>query len=102
MEEPSSGSSEQGGPEQIFLAAPSPLFLLLFRFVATSIGVSGASGVVGTVFTLAFLPEEALVAGRIGCSVMFGGIDAVTDTGIYVGVRSGCAFLAGEAAVVLS
>ena len=61
----------QGGPEHTFLAAPPPLLLLLFRFVVVSIGVSYASGVVGTDVVgtgllLAFF--LALIAG--GCSVM--------------------------------
>ena len=83
LEGPSSGSSEPGCPEHIFLASPSPLFLLLFRFFGTSIGVSSASGVVGAVFALDFLLHEALVAWRDGCSVMFGGMGAVTDAGTY-------------------
>ena len=36
LEGPSRGSSGQGGPEHTFLAAPSPLLLLLFKFVAVS------------------------------------------------------------------
>ena len=43
LEGPSRGSSGQGGPEHTFLAAPSPLLLLLFRFIVVSMGVSSAS-----------------------------------------------------------
>ena len=100
MEGPSKGSSEQGGPEHIFLAAPSLLFLLLFKLVAISIGVSGASVVAGTAFTFFLL--EALVAGRIGCSVMLAGMGAVTDVGMNTGVETGSAFLVGEAVAGLS
>ena len=106
LEGPSRGSSGQGGPEHTFLAAPSPLLLLLFRFVAVSIGVSCvscASGVVGTGLLLAFF--LALVAG--GCSVMCAGMGAVTDFGInsadvvaFAGAVS--ISLAGEADVDLS
>ena len=91
--------------------APSLLLLLLFRFVAVSIGVSCvscASGVVGTGvmetgLLLAFF--LALVAG--GYSVMCAGIGAVTDLGINTAdvvafAGAGSISLAGEADVDLS
>ena len=42
---------------------------------------------------------EALVT-RTGCSVMLGGIGAVTDADMYVGVLSGSVLFAGEAVAV--
>ena len=78
--------------------APSSLFLLLFKLVAVSIRVSGASVVVGAAFTLSFFLLEALVAGRLGCSVMLAGMGAVTDSSM----NTGSAFLAGEAVAGLS
>ena len=100
MEGPSNGSSGQGGHEHFFLAAPSSLFLLLFRFIAVSIAVSDASGVVGTVvgvvLTLAFLLDEALIVWIDVCSVMSRGMGSVVDNA----GESGSAFLAGEAVVV--
>ena len=63
LEGPSRGSSEQGGPEHTFFAAPSPLLLLLFRFVVVSMGVSSASGVVGAGLVLVFF----LVLDAGGC-----------------------------------
>ena len=50
-------------PRVYFLEAPSPLFLLLFRFVVFSIGVSVV------VLAFGFLFAEALVAGSSGCSL---------------------------------
>ena len=58
--------------------------------------------VIGTAFTLAFFLLEALVAGRIGCSVMLVGMGAVTDSGMNTGVETGSVFLAGEAVAGLS
>ena len=102
MEGPSKGFSGQGGPEHIFLVAPSSLFFLLFKLVAVSIGVSGASVIVGAAFTLVFFLLEALVAGRVGCSVMLAGMVAVTDSSMNTGVETGSAFLAGVAVAELS
>ena len=59
------------GPEHTFWAAPSPLLLLLFRFVAVSIGVSCASGVVGTgVVGTGLLLAFFLALGAGRCPVM--------------------------------
>ena len=58
--------------------------------------------VAGTAFTLAFFRLEALVAGRLRCSVILVGMGAVTDSGINPGVETGSAFLAGEAVAGLS
>ena len=85
LEGPSRGSSEQGGPEHTFFAAPSPLLLLLFRFVVVSMGVSSASGMVGAGLVLVFF----LVLDAGGCSVMCAGIGAVTDFGVYIFVEVG-------------
>ena len=54
------GSSGQVGPEQTFLATPSPLLLLLFKFVAVSIGVSTDFGAGELCFLLfsSFLTKE--------------------------------------------
>ena len=109
LEGPSRGSSEQGSPEHTFLAALSPLLLLLFKFVAVSIGVSNVSVVMETIevetcLLLAFF--LALVTG--GCSVMCAGMGAVSDLGIYtvvgvvIFVEAGSMSFAGKAAVDLS
>ena len=68
--------------------------------VTVSIDVSDASGVIRTVLTLDFFFVEALVTGSTGFSVMLGGIGAVNDAGIYVGVLSGSVLFAGEAVAV--
>ena len=94
MEGPSKGSSVQGDPAQIFFAASSPLFLL-FKFVV-SMGRSSASLVVRVVLSLGFFFGGALVSGSIGCSIMLGGIGAVTD----VGMNWGDVLLAGKAVTV--
>ena len=96
MEGPSKGSSVQGGPAHIFFAALSPLFLLLFRFVVISMGGSNASLVVRVVLALGFFLDGALISGNIGCSIMLGGIGAVTD----VGMNWGDVLLAGGAVTV--
>ena len=75
----------QGGPAHIFFEAPSPLFLLLFKLVTVSMGEFNASVVVGTVLTLGFFFDGTLVTGSIGCSIMLGGIGAVTDVNMYFG-----------------
>ena len=84
-----------------FLAAPSPLFLLFFKFVVVSIVVSEVSIVVETALVLDFFLTAALDAGSTGCSVMLAGMGAVTDVGMKTGVDAdvdvGSAFLAGEA-----
>ena len=85
LEGPSRGSSRQGGPEHTFFAAPFPLLLLLFRFVVVSMGVSSASGVVGTgVVGAGLVLVFFLVLDTGGCSVMCAGIGAVTDFGVYI------------------
>ena len=80
----------------IFFAAPSPLLLLLFKFVVVSMGRSSASLVVRVVLSLGFFLDGALVSGSIGCSIMLGGIGAVTD----VGMNWDDELLAGEAVTV--
>ena len=84
MEGPSKGSSMQGGPAHIFLAAPSSLFLFLFRLGNVSIGVPNVSVVVGFVLLLDFFAED-LFAGSTGCLTIYRGIGAVTDFGMYCG-----------------
>ena len=63
-------------------------------------GESNASVVVGTVLTLGFFFDGALVTESIGCSIMLGGIGAVTDVGMYWGDLSDSVLLAGEAVAV--
>ena len=63
-------------------------------------GESNAPVVVGTILTLGFFFDGALVTGSIGCSIMLGGIGAVTDVGMYWGDLSDVVILAGEAVVV--
>ena len=86
------------------MAAPSPLLLFLFKFVAVSIGISDVSVVMGAgeveicLFLAFFL---ALVTG--GCSVMCAGMGAVTDlyiyavVGVVIFVEAGSMSFTGEA-----
>ena len=97
----------------IFFAAPSSLFLLLFRLVNVSMGVSNVSVVVGFVLLLDFFLDDDLVAGSTGCSTICRGIGAVTDFGMYCGAFGGdfgddfwgdfceSVLLAGEAVAVM-
>ena len=66
-----------------FLAAPSSLFLLLFRLVTISMGASFE--VVAAGLLLAFFLDEILGTGNTGCSTIWEGIGAVTDFGLYGG-----------------
>ena len=68
--------------------------------VTVFIDVSDASGVIGAVLTLDFFLLEALATRSTGCSIMLGGIGAITDAGIYGGVLSGSVLFAGEAVAV--
>ena len=75
----------QGGPAHNFLAAPSSLFLLLFKLVTISMRASFE--VVAAGLLLAFF--LILVTGSTGCSTIWDGIDAITDFGIYGGDLAG-------------
>ena len=102
LEGPSMGASGQGGPEHTFFVAPSPL-PLLFRFVVVSMGVSFASGVVGTdVVGAGLVLDFFLVLDAGGCSVMCAGIGAVTDFGVVAFVEAGVVAFAEEAVADLS
>ena len=100
MEGSSKGSSVQGGPVHIFFAAPSSLFLLLFKLVVVSMGGSNASVVVRDVLALGFFFDGALVTGSTGCLIMLGGIGAFTDVGMDCGDLFDSVLLAGEVVAV--
>ena len=61
---------------------------------------SNASVVVRTVLPLGFFFDGALATGSTGCSIMLGGIGAVTDVGMYWGNLSDFVLIAGEAVAV--